>query len=419
MRGQHSADADPHSVSVETGRGDPAAGGTPASDATGWAGRVAAMAIIAAVGVSIIYVPQPIQTLAAADLGVPIGQSSSATVAVQAGYAIGVVFLVSLGDRLIPRMQVSVQLAVTATAIVVAAFAQSFLLFTVMMFVAGAAATVGQILVSAALRLAPPAMRARTSAVLVGSFLIGLFGVRTLLGTFAEALGWRTVLLGAALLVAACIPLTLRFAPRAAPPGSTSYLGILASIPRIVAKSGTLRVLTAAHALAFSAFIAVWSMVTLYGIAELGLTVTQTAAFGLAGLVGGAATVASARTQALLGTRRALPISLAVLVLGAAGIAAFSHSVPVVLAGLFLVSFGMSSSQVSSQANSLASVAPEQSGRANTVFIGTTFFASAAATWAADLVMRSTGYAGVGVFSLALATCSLVIAAVASSRRPA
>jgi len=374
------------------------------------------MAVIAAVGVSIIYVPQPIQTLAAEELGVPLAQSSSATVAVQAGYAIGVVFLVSLGDRLIPRRQVSVQLAVTAAAILVAAVAGSFALFTVMMFVAGAAATIGQILVSAALRLAPPSVRARTAAVLVGSFLIGLFGVRTLLGTFAEALGWRAVLVGAAVLVLACIPLTLRFAPGARPPGSAGYLRILASIPRIVAGSPTLRLLTLTHALAFSAFISVWSMVTLYGVTELGLSVTQTAAIGLAGLIGGAATVASARVQPRIGTRRALPLSLAALILGTGLIAVLSHSVPAVLVGLFLVSFGMSSSQVSSQANALASVDPAESGRANTVFMATTFFASSGATFVADLIMRSAGYAGVGMLALLLAAGSLTVALVASRR---
>lgn len=384
---------------------------------SGWAGRVAAMAVIAAVGVSIIYVPQPIQTLAAEELGVPLEQSSSATVAVQAGYAIGVVFLVSLGDRIIPRLQVSIQLAVTAAAILVAAIAADFALFTAMMLVAGAAATVGQILVSAALRLAPPEVRARTAAVLVGSFLIGLFGVRTLLGVFAEALGWRTVLVCAAVLVAACIPLTLRFAPRSTPPGSTGYLGILASIPRIVARSRTLRLLTLTHVLAFSSFISVWSMATLFGVTELGLTVTQTATIGIAGLLGGAATAASARGQARLGTRRALPISLIALILGCATIAAFAHTVPALLVGLFLVSFGMSSSQVSSQANALASVDPSESGRANTVFMATTFFASSLATALADVIMHSFGYAGVGMLALALGLGSIAVATIAARQR--
>lgn len=386
---------------------------TDQTPVSGWAARVAGMAIIAAVGVSIIYVPQPIQTLAAEELGVPLGQSSAPTIAVQAGYAVGIVLLVSLGDRLIPRVQVSVQLAVTAAAILIAAVSQSFALFTVMMFLAGAAATIGQILVSAALRLAPPEVRARTAAVLLGSFLIGLFGMRTLLGVFADALGWRTVLVGAAALVIACIPLTLRFAPGSRPPGTLGYLRILASIPGIIAKSSQLRLLTITHALAFSAFITVWSMVTLFGISELGLTVTQTALLGVAGLLGGATTAASARVQAVLGTRRALPISLAALIAGGVAIAAFTHVMAVVVAGLFLVSFGMSSSQVSSQANALASVDPSESGRANTVFMATTFFASAGATVIADLVMRSVGYTGVGILSVVLATGSLTVALVA------
>jgi len=388
----------------------------PVGAATGWAAQVAAMAVVAAVGVSIIYVPQPIQTLAAHELGVPLEQSSSASVAVQAGYALGVVFLVSLGDRLIPRVQVAVQLAVTAVAILVAAASQSFALFTVMMFVAGAAATVGQILVSAALRLAPPEVRARTAAVLLGSFIIGLFTVRTLLGIFAEPLGWRTVLVAAAVVVVACIPLTLRFVPGVRPPSTTSYLRILASIPAVIAKSGTLRLLTVTHAFAFSAFISVWSMVTLFGVTQLGLTVTQTALMGLAGLIGGAATVGSARFQGRVGTRRALPISLGILILGSASIAVFSHVVPVLLVGLFLVSFGMSSSQVSSQATALASVDPAESGRANTVFMATTFFAGAASTALSDVIMRAVGYAGVGALSLALGLASMTMAAIASRR---
>jgi predicted MFS family arabinose efflux permease len=250
--------------------------------------------------------------------------------------------------------------------------------------------------------------------VLLGAFLIGLFGVRTLLGAFAEVLGWRTVLVGAAILVAACIPLTLGFAPRTAPPGSTNYLRILGSIPRIIARSGTLRILTLTHALAFSAFISVWSMITIFGVTRLGLSVAQTAAIGVAGLLGGATTIASARLQSRLGPRPAMLTSLLALVVGCAAIALFPQLIVVLVAGLFLVSFGMSSAQVSSQAHALASVDPAESGRANTVFMGTTFFASAIATSVAAAVMHSYGYAGVGVLALVLAAASATLGLIAS-----
>ena len=119
------------------------------------------MAVIAASGVAIIYIPQPIQTLVAEEFGIPIDASAAATTAVQAGYAVGIVLLVSLGDRFAARSQVTLQLLATAVALVGAALAPAYAFYVVMCFVAGSTATIGQLLVAAALRLAPPAVRAR------------------------------------------------------------------------------------------------------------------------------------------------------------------------------------------------------------------------------------------------------------------
>lgn len=225
------------------------------NETSGWGRRVAAMGTIAAVGVAVIYIPQPIQTLVAAEFGVPVESSAAAAIAVQAGYAIGVVLLVSLGDRLAARTQVSFQLIATAAAILAAAFAPGYVFFTIVCFLAGATATVGQILVSAALRMAPPQARAGTAAVLLGSFIIGLFAVRTAVGSLAELFGWRAVLVGCAALLLACVPLSLFFAPGRAAGEPPSYLRILASIPRIAIGSPTLVLMTFIHVFAFDAFI--------------------------------------------------------------------------------------------------------------------------------------------------------------------
>jgi MFS family permease len=127
--------------------------------------------------------------------------------------------------------------------------------------------------------------------------------------------------------------------------------------------------------------------------------------------------MSSAAAQTRIGTRRALPWSLGLLILGAIALAAAPTVLPVLVAGLLLVSFGMSSSQVSSQADALASVDPTESGRANTVFMATTFFASSAATALSGLLMSAWGYAGVGILALALSAGSLTIALVVGRRR--
>lgn len=381
-----------------------------------WGRQVAAMASIAATGVAVIYIPQPIQTLVAADFAVPPSASSAALIAVQAGYALGIVLLVSLGDRVSARRQVTTQLVATAGALALAAAAPSYPLHVVLCFVAGMTATVGQLLVSAALRLAPPAARARTVAVLLGSFLIGLFTVRTALGSLAAAIGWRGALVVCAAVVLALVPLSLRVSPRDVPVDPPSYGRILASIPGIAVRSSTLRLMTAVHVLCFMAFIATWSMTTLHATGELGLTVAQAALLGLAGLIGGAATIAAAGIHSRVGPRRSLATCLAVTVLGAALIALGAGSLPLLALGLLLLSAGMSSEQVTTQAVGLASVDPSENGRANTIFMAATFLGGTLSTTVAATLSAALGYGAVGAFALALVVIAASLALVADRR---
>jgi predicted MFS family arabinose efflux permease len=381
-----------------------------------WGARVAAMAVIAAAGVAIVYVPQPIQTLVAEDFGVRGPAAAAATIAVQAGYALGIVLLVSLGDRLSARRQVTAQIVVTAAALAAAAAAPSFAVFVALCFAAGGAATVGQLLVASALRLAPPAARARTAAVLLGSFLVGLFLVRTSLGGLADLVGWRPALAGCAIVVLALIPLSLRVAPSDTPETPPPYGRILLSIPLVARRSSTLRLMTAVHVLCFMAFIASWSMTTVFAVEELGLGVGEASLLGLAGLLGGIATIGGASLHARVGARASLTAMLAAALLGAVLLAAAPSLLPLALVGLFLLSAGMSGEQVTTQAIALGSVSPGESGRANTVFMASTFLGSAIATAAATQLYAVAGYAAVGAMATTLIAVAAVITIVADRR---
>lgn len=381
-----------------------------------WPHQVAAMATMAATGVAVIYIPQPIQTLLADEFAVVGTGVGAGTIAVQAGYALGVILLVSLGDRFSARAQVSLQLLATSLALAGAAIAASYVLVVVLFFVAGAAATVGQLLVGAALKLAPPAVRARTAAVLLGSIIVGLFVVRTGLGAVADAIGWRGAVLACAVLVLALLPVSLRFSPRDVPHGAPSYARILASIPLLAVRSSALRLMTAIHVLCFMAFISLWTVSTAYAVDEHGLTVTGAALLGLAGLAGGAATIVVAPLHARVGARASLTVFLTAALIGSALIALGSAVLPLAVAGLFLLSVGMSSEQVSTQARALASGRPEENGRANTVFMAATFIGGSAASALALALYAAVGYAAVGVLGIALVTGACAVAVAARAR---
>lgn len=381
-----------------------------------WGARVTGMAVIAATGVAVIYIPQPVQPLVAAEFGVTGTAAAAATIAVQVGYALGVVLLVSLGDRYSARRQVTVQLVATAAALVGAGLAPSYALHVILCLVAGATATVGQLLISAALRLAPPAARARTAAVLLGSFIVGLFVVRTALGALAEAVGWRTAVVLCGVVVLALVPLSLRVSPADAPSSPPAYRAILATIPRVAAQSSTLRLMTAVHTLCFMAFIALWSMATPYAVDELGLSVAAAALLGLAGLVGGIITIAAAPVHGRMGVPRSLTVSIGAALIGVTALALAPGALPIAAAGLLLLSAGMSSEQVSTQAVGLASVAPEQGGRANTVYMGSTFLGGAIASSVAATLYGALGYQAVAVLGAALIAGAASLAFVAHRR---
>lgn len=402
--------------SPDDGMPAPRATESPVPEAPGWGRRVASMAVIAATGVAIIYVPQPIQTLVAGEFGVTGVAASAATIAVQAGYALGIVVLVSLGDRLSARRQVTVQLGITAVALLGAAASPAYGVFVALCFVAGATATIGQLLVAAALKLAPPARRARTAAVLLGSFIVGLFVVRTALGGVAAAIGWRGALVVIAVVVAALIPLSLAASPREKPTDPPRYGTILRTIPAVAAASATLRLLTAIHALCFMAFIALWSMATLYAVDELGATVGQASLLGLAGLAGGVLTILGAPLHARVGAPRSLAVCIGAVVIGTGLIVAAPSILPLAAAGLLLVSAGMSSEQVSTQPIALASVNPAQNGRANTVFMAAAFFGGSAATAAAAPLFALGGFRAVAALALVAALTAASLAVVAHRR---
>ncbi len=386
------------------------------TDASEWARRVAPLAIVAASGVAVIYLPQPIQTLVADGFRIAASAAAIAPVAVQLGYALGLILFVSMGDRFSPRAQVSAQMAATALSIAAAALAPSYSVYVVACFVSGATASYGQLIIATALRSAPEESRSRIVAVLLGAFLVGLFLVRTGLGATAGALGWRAVLLGiAALVLVLLVParLSVPHESRDSPPGIWQ---VISSLPGVARRSPALMLMSATHAIAFAGFIAAWATSTLLAIDTMGLSVTEAALPGIAGMLGGAVGILLARVHRRLGSRRSVLAAIIVLFSGAALLAVGGTWLPGLVVGLFLMSVGLITSQVTTQAHALAAVAPAETGRANTVYTATTFFAGGLATWIADALFRAAGFPAVGLLVTATALVALALTIVAIRR---
>ncbi|MGV9936265.1 MFS transporter [Streptomyces olivaceoviridis] len=140
----------------------------------------------------------------------------------QAGCAIGVLFLMPLGDRLEKRGLITLLLTVTTLAQVAAGLATGFPMLPAASLISAATSVVAQILVPFAASLAPDHARGRIVGRVMSSLLTGILLSRTLSSLVSDAAGWRVVSLGSAALTAlpavALRAALLRHAPTTAVP---------------------------------------------------------------------------------------------------------------------------------------------------------------------------------------------------------
>ena len=115
-----------------------------------------------------------------------------------AGYGLGILFLVPLGDTRPRRSLIITQQLVLAAALVVAALAPSLTVLTLACAMAGAFATTAQQAIPFAAELAPPEARGRWVGFAMTGLLLGILLARTVSGTIADAFGWRIVFAAAA-----------------------------------------------------------------------------------------------------------------------------------------------------------------------------------------------------------------------------
>jgi predicted MFS family arabinose efflux permease len=125
----------------------------------------------------------------------------SIVTATQAGYAIGLLFLVPLGDWMNPKRVVMTQLLFSVVALVMAGLSRSVTVLLCAVLVIGLMAVVVQLIVAWAARLATPQKRGQVIGTLTSGIVTGILLSRFISGAIADIAGWRAVYLTSACLM--------------------------------------------------------------------------------------------------------------------------------------------------------------------------------------------------------------------------
>lgn len=375
-------------------------------------GKTALFAMAAASGIAVanIYYNQPMLGIIESEFG---DQSITGFIptATQLGYALGLFFLLPLGDIVHRRKLIIGQFIILAAALVLAATAPSAWLLVAASLIVGASSTVAQQIVPFAASLAPSEKRGSTIGTVMAGVLSGILFSRTLSGFVGEHFGWREMFwLGVpmALLASALMFVTL---PSHAPTSRMPYGTALRSLAHLWKRQPALRSAALMQAALFGSFTAFWTVLAFYlATPRFNLGADVAGLFGIVGAVGVFAAPLAGKVADRKGPHFVVWLGT-LLTLVAWGIFGVWSSLIALIIGVIVLDFGIQSALVSNQ-HIVYALDHEARSRLNTIFMTAMFLGGATGAALATYAWSHVGWLGVSVLGGTLGLVASVIRAV-------
>ncbi|UQA90551.1 MFS transporter [Streptomyces halobius] len=367
------------------------------------------MAIACGLAVAGNYFAQPLVDAIRTDLGLGPTLAALVVTAAQAGYAVGLVFLVPLGD-LLERRKLAVSLtALSALLLAVTAVSQNGVMLLAGTALTGLFSVAAQVVVPYAATLAAPEAKGKAVGTVMSGLLLGILLSRTAAGLLAEAGTWRTVYWVNSILMA-IMAVALWFAlPSLRTPAGLSYPALLRSVASLLRTEPVLRIRCYLGFLAFAAFGVLWT--------ALGFMLASDpynwdeAAIGLFGFVGAAGAL-----MAISGGRLADKgyvhqvggFGTVLLALSWIPMALGKTSLIALLVGVIVLDLAVQAIHLSNQ-NIVFAIKPEARNRLNSAYMTFYFLGGTFGSASTSTVRVTYGWGGVCILGALVSLLAVVI----------
>ncbi len=360
------------------------------------------LAVACGLVVANLYYAQPLLNTIATAFHRGSGAVGVVATLTQVGYALGLAFIVPLGDLLDRRRLVVGILCATVLALLAAAAASSLAMLAAASLLIGLTSVVAQVLIPFAASLADEAERGRVVGRIMSGLLVGVLLARTVSGVIAQVAsgvlghaGWRAVYVIAAALMVALIVVLWRALPRPPRPKAQPYGQLLRSMGPLVREEPVMRRRSLYGALAFASFSVFWTSAA-FLLARPPYHFSE-GAIGLFGLVGvaGALCASLAGRLADRGLQRYATPAFLLTTLIAYGLMALGGTrLSALIVGVVLLDLGVQGTQITNQSE-IYRLRPEASSRVTTIYMTSYFIGGAVGSVTSAVVFGAAGWPGV------------------------
>ncbi len=328
-----------------------------------------------------LYYGQPLAGPISQSLGFSPAATGLIVTLTQIGYGLGLLLIVPLGDLLENRKLVLTLIALSAVALIGAAFAWSPTLFLLASLCIGLASVAVQVLVPFAAHMAPDASRGAVVGNVMSGLLVGIMLARPAASFLSELSSWHSVYIISAGIMIGLIVILRLVLPARVPHTKLHYGQLLSSMGHLALRTPVLQRRALYQACMFGAFSLFWTTTPLLlASPAFGLTQNGIALFALAGAAGAVASPIAGRVAdrgwTKLATAFALTIAIVAFLIGHfSGSGSLLALITLTLSGIML-DFGVQTNLVLGQ-RAIFALSAEHRSRLNGLYMAT-FFAGGA-----------------------------------------
>ena len=375
-------------------------------------------AICSGLAIGNLYWAQPLLVQITNGFGLSAASGGLLVTATQIGYALGILFLVPLGDFVRRKRLISIVMTLSVIALVACALSPSFIILSLSLFSMGIVTVSGQIILPLAGDLSKEEERGHIVGIVSSGITAGILFSRFVSGIIAGFWGWRSVYIIAAvlnLIMALVIIYVLPEIPRKNK--LESYKGLIFSVFTTFKRHKTLvRILLHSGLIFGLVFNIFWTSLTFLLSAEpFNYNTFQIGLVSLAGLVAAVAGIGIGKLQDKGLSVPALGVFIILSLVTMIGGFLFSDSILAIVLIAAVFSIAVQGISVLSQAR-LFALSNEERSRLNTVFVVNNFLFGAVGSALASFLWAQGGWSYVMIGAILISLMALIVWI--SSRNP-
>jgi predicted MFS family arabinose efflux permease len=368
---------------------------------------VALLAVMAGVSVANLYYCQPLLNLIREDTGLTEFQVNLMPVFTQIGYALGLLFIIPMGDLYNRRSTILICFGALFFSLLTIAFSNSVTML-IASFITGVFSVAPQIFIPFVSQFSRVEEKERKVGLILSGLLVGILGSRVASGYVGDIFGWRTMYGIAAGLIAISAVIVMKTFPYVEPTFNGRFIKLMSSIFRLVKENPKAVTYSVRSGLIFGSLLGMWACMAFrmkeapffQGSDMVGL-------LGLCGIAGALTASNAGKYITRYGVEKVNACGVSLVLLAWIIMGLFQNYYVGIIAGVIIIDIGMQCVQLSNQSATMK-LCPQASSRMNTIYMVTYFIGGSFGTFLAGTMWVKFGWYGTVFAGLSMVIASIL-----------